>query len=282
MTRFRPSFPYRRRFVAAGALALVVALSACGSDSTGPGEVTDPDAALRSLALGLGNVPQLGAFTASPSSMRGTVPQLDQITVNVNGAPQTMFALGIRVTFPAGTCFESLFIVPSVTFPAGVCTPPPFGLMVMLWQTRSGSRPPDRMAFIAADVGTSSFDFLGNFDTEFFPSMAMYMEGPDKLWFSESGSLTSAVTPTSETCSVPAPPFAKSFTCNVATFNESGTISFLRVEDGPVFFAPGGTGSTGTPLTMVIPPQSFRGILQAITEIVPVTFPNFGAIRLAR
>lgn len=258
---------------------LIIALAFIGvaacADSTGPGSV-DADAALRSLSLGLGSEAGNGVLFALPTSALGTARVLDQIDVGINGRTERMYALGLRVTYPGGTCLESLVIFPpSQEFPIG-CTPPPHGLVLVLWQTRSGSRPPESLVIISADVGTSNFGFaFGAFpyeETEFSPfgAFAVYINGREELWSSSGGTLTSQVTATSETCNVPAPPFAKASTCHIANFAESGQITFERFD-----FTLFGSGPVPPRQTMefVIPQHSIRGILQAITQIQPITLP---------
>ncbi|HWL39225.1 MAG TPA: hypothetical protein VNO75_03225 [Gemmatimonadaceae bacterium] len=245
-----------------------LALAAC-SDSTGSGTVTSEDA-FRSLSRGLNTTGLLGI----PASSLGDGTELGQVDVTIDGAPQRMYALGLRVTYPAGTCFESIFMFPpSPGFPAPSCSPPPLGLVLVMWQTRSGSRPPDRTIVISADVGTADFDFL-NFDGEgvFAPTLGIYAKGDEEIWAAISGTLTSQVTATSQTCQATPPPFAKSATCHVATFDESGRIVFQELDLD--FFA----GGTSTPRTVevVIPRQNIVGILQAVTEIRPITLPNQG------
>jgi hypothetical protein len=249
-------------------------LAAC-ADSTGPGSV-DADDAIRSLSLGLGSGPGGGMLFALPSSALGRSSGLDQIDVAINGRTERMYALGLRVTYPAGTCLQSLVIFPpSPGFPS-VCTPPPHGLVLALWQTTSGSRPPESLAIISADVGSSSFEFnFGVFPDgpgEFSPfgAFAFYVNDREEFWSSIGGTLTSQVTATSETCDVPAPPFAKASTCHIANFAESGQITLQRLDLD--FFNPGPAPPRVT-MDLVIPPQSIRGILRVITEIQPISLP---------
>jgi len=248
-------------------------LAAC-SDSTGPGSV-DADDAMRSLSLALGSDGG-GLLFGLPSSSLGTARLLDQIDVAINGRTERMYALALRVTYPTGTCLESLVIFPpSQGFPT-VCTAPPHGLVLALWQTTSGSRPPESLVIISADVGTSSFDFdfgLVEEEAEFSPfeAFAFYISDREEFWASIGGTLSSQVTVTSETCSVPAPPFAKASTCHIANFAESGQITLERLDLD--FFNPG-TDAPRATMDLVIPPQSIRGILQAITEIQPITLPT--------
>jgi hypothetical protein len=262
-----------KTFVLAFAL---LGVSAC-SDSTGPGNV-DADDALRSLSLALGSEGGSDFLFALPASSLGSARVLDQIDVGVNGRTERMYALGLRVTYPAGTCLESLVIFPpSQGFPSG-CTSPPHGLVLVLWQTTSGSRPPESLAIISADVGTSSFDFDfdeyvpgGELELRPFGAFAMYIDSDrEEFWTSIGGTLTSQVTPTSETCNVPAPPFAKASTCHVANFAESGQITLERLD---LDFFDAGPAAPRVTMDLVIPPQSIRGIVQAITQIQPITFP---------
>ena len=259
---------YRKLFLALA----ITGLAACGSDSTGPGSL-GPDDALRSLSLGLGSATGVGLpFALGPSALGTAARGIDQIDVNINGTTHRMYALGLRVTYPAGTCIETLFIVPSFSPPAGVCTPPPLGLVLALWQTTSGERPPKRMAFISADIGTVNFSFLPPETQTVFtiPAFAIYVNDREEFWTSLSGSLTSAVTVGSETCNVAAPPFASSSTCNFATFDEQGQLTFERFD----FSLFGPTVVERERMEVVIPRQNVRGIVQTITQITPVTIPG--------
>jgi hypothetical protein len=251
-----------------------VGVAAC-ADSTGPGSV-DGDDALRSLSLALGPGNGGDLLLGLPSSSLGSARVLDQLDVQIGGRTQRMYALGLRVTYPEGTCLESLIIFPvSQGYPSS-CTPPPHGLVLVLWQTSSGSRPPHSLAIISADVGTADFDFNVQYladeplDLSPFGAFAMYINDREELWSSIGGTLTSQVTPTSETCNVPAPAFAKASTCHIANFAESGQITFERLD---LDFFGAGPATSRVTMDLVIPPQSIRGILQAITQIQPITFP---------
>jgi hypothetical protein len=261
-------------------------LAACGSDSSGPGSI-EADDALRSLSLGLGGAGG-GAlpYALAPSALGTASRGIDQIDVSIGGTTHSMYALGLSVTYPEGTCIEDLFIVSSIPRPPG-CSPPPLGLVLVLWQTTSGSRPPKRMVFITGNLGTTDFGFLpleGEF-SETDPiiigprAIAFYANDQEEFWGAVSGSLTSSVTPGSETCSVPAPPYAASSTCHFATFDEAGTITFERYD--LELFNPGPVPSAQR-MDFVIPRQNVRGILQAITETKPFTFPAspFGFTRV--
>ena len=257
---------FRKLFLACA----VAGLTACGSDSTGPGPV-GPDAALQSLALGLnsGGLP----FALGPSTLGTAAHGIDQIDVSINGTTHSMYALGLRMTYPEGTCVENLFVIPTVTLPEPSCTPPPLGLVLVLWQTTSGQRPPKRMAFISGDIGTVDFSFLPTETAPVFsafPSFAIYVNDREEFWTSRSGSLTSAVTVGSETCDVPAPPFAATSTCNFATFDEQGQITLERFDFS--LFEP--ASQQRATMDLVIPRQNVRGIVQAITQITPVTIPG--------
>lgn len=256
--------------ITAACVGLLVSISAC-SDSTGPGEL-DSNSALQSLALGMGalagvepagDVPVAALFDA-------IAPILDQVDVTIDGKSQTMFALGLRESFPAGTCVENIFIDPSFPPEPGVCTPLPDALALILWQSHSASAPPDRLIFIAADVGTSNFDFDSNLSApmELPTAFAIYLEGEDNVWISLSGALTSQVTATSTPCAIPLPPYARSGSCNVATFDEQGAITFEPFSE----FSP--IPSTRR-LNVTIPRQTVRGLWQVITETQPVTLPDF-------
>ena len=236
-------------------------MTACGSDSTGPSTL-DAASALKSLALGLQLYGENGttATLDTDASFGGIAPFLNQVTVNIDGSSQTMFGLALHETFPQGTCWETIFTNVLPTDPSE-CTPPPLGLAVMLWQSHSASEVPDRMVLLAGDVGTSNFAFDVN-ATE-LPAVAIYVRG-EKLWLSESGTLTSAVTASPQTCDVPLPLYAKSGTCTFATFDEQGSISLADFEafDGPTVIAP--------PITLSIPRQTLHGLWMQISEVQPI------------
>ena len=50
----------------------------------------------------------------------------------LDGAAQGMYAIGLRESFPAGTCEETLFIDPLFPPEPGVCTPPGLGVVTLL------------------------------------------------------------------------------------------------------------------------------------------------------
>jgi hypothetical protein len=176
---------------------------------------------------------------------------------------------------------ETVFIIPSFPPQPGVCTPPDQGLGVVLWQSHSAFMRPDRMILIVADIGTVDFDLPSfvEYDATTNPStiplsgVAMYLEGEDDFWISLSGSLTSQVTATSQSCGLPLPPYAKAGSCSIATFDEQGAITFERfTEDGP----------SAQRLNVTIPRQTIHGLWLTITETQPVTFPDFQRNALTR
>ena len=238
-----------------------IAMTACGSDSTGPSNL-DAASALRSLSLGLQLYGENGSTATldTDASFGGMAPSLNQITVNIDGSTQVMFALALHETFPQGTCWEAIFtnVVPS---DPNVCTSPPLALAVMLWQSHSASERPDRMVLLAGDVGTSNFAFDPSATT--LPAVALYIEG-EKIWLSQSGTLTSAVTASPQTCDIPLPLYAKSGTCNFAVFDEQGSISLneFNVSDG--------TNPFGSTITLTIPRQTLHGLWMQISEVQPI------------
>jgi hypothetical protein len=183
-----------------------------------------------------------------------------------------MFALSLRETFPAGTCAENIFIDPAFPPPPGQCTSPQLGLGVLLWQSHSASAPPDRMIFVLADAGTTGFDFGSNlYDIGPNPpplqGVAIYLENVGDLenfrdiWFSMSGTLTSQIAATGQSCGLPLPPYAKSGSCSIATFDEQGTITFAEFSE---------TGPTTSRRVVTIPRQTIHGLWQSITETEPI------------
>jgi len=260
---------HKARSVSALGIFLSAAMmSGCGSDSTGPGHV-DSSTALQSLALGLQSMGGTGSPTTptDANALFGGIGLLDQVNVTIDGAAQTMFGLGLRETFPAGTCLESLYI-PPVPPPPGQCTPPALGTAVILWQAHSATTLPDRMIFIATDAGTVNFG-LASTPLNGMPAFAIYLEGGNDLWSSPSGSITSQITATSQTCNFPLPPYAKTATCSVATFDEQASIVLE-----PFSLALPGTQQ----LTIGIPRQTLHGLWLSISEVQPV--PLTGANRL--
>jgi hypothetical protein len=258
----------RSRLTAACA-GFLIFLSACGSDSTGPGKL-ESGAALQSLALAMNSVLLFPSPIppAMDESFDEIAPLLGQINVTIGGESQPMFALGIRQTFPAGTCFEDLFTFPSIPPVNPTCTPPGLGLGVILWQSHSASAPPDRMILIVGDIGTIDFSFFSALasTTAAQSGVAIYMEGHDKFWISQSGTLTSQVAATSASCGLPLPPYAKSGSCSVATFDEQAAITFEGVSE---------TGPTTQRLNVTIPRQTLHGLWQTITETQPIAVPEF-------
>ncbi|MDP9206090.1 MAG: hypothetical protein M3P12_11680 [Gemmatimonadota bacterium] len=206
------------------------------------------------------------------ASFGGIAPVLDQIDVSIDGETQTMFALGLRETFPEGTCEEDLFNFSTLPPDNSVCTPPQLGLAVLLWQSHSASAPPDRLIFIAGDAGTSNFDFFTSFTsttpTTDLPAVAIYMQGIDDFWVSLSGTLTSQVAATNQSCGLPLPPYAKAGSCSIATFDEQGAITFEEYSE---------TGPTAKRLNVTIPRQTIHGLWQTITETQAVAFSQMSS-----
>lgn len=249
----------------------IVSLAACG-DSTGSGTVNSEEA-LRSLSHGFGETGAL-PFGLSAGSLGGGA-DLGKVDVTIDGTPQSMFALGMRVTFPSGTCEEDIFVLPGDTPEPGECILMPVGVMLVLWQTRSGSRPPDRMAFISADIGTSDFSFLEIDPVDFtvFPAFGFFIDrGGQRFWSSIGGTLTTQVTATNQTCDVTPLPFAASSTCHFATFDEAGRITFEE-------FTEFGSGPAPRTMELVIPRQNILGIWQAITAVKPITLSSQVPVR---
>jgi hypothetical protein len=259
----------KMRVLPAISIFAVAFTAGCGSDATGPGSM-DATAALQSLALGLQTVGGVQDPTAPDlsTSLGAVAPLLSQVSVTIDGASQNMFAFGLRETFPAGTCEETLFVDPLFPPEPGVCTPPPLGLSLILWQSHAANQPPDRMILIVADTGASSFDFgassfdVGSQALEVLPAFAIYIQGQDNIWGSLSGNLTSQISGGAQTCDIPLPPYAKSGACSIATFDEQGSIVFESFTlDAP----------TTQRVTIALPHQTLRGLWLAISEVQSVT-----------
>lgn len=245
--------------VTAACAAGILSLSACGSDSTGPGNL-DPHDALQSLSIGLSGLsdvqsPSASAVVGSLSSME---PLLDRVNVDIAGTTRPMFAMGLRQTFPAGTCVEDVFIDPAFPRDPTVCTPLSLGVILVFWQSHAASAPPDRLLVVLADQGTTDFSFLSDVPGE-VPGLAIYLEGNniDNSWFSDAGTLTTNVASTGAGCTIPLPPYAKSATCSIAAFQEAGSLTFENLN-----------GGSSLPIT--IPSSTLHGIWEAITETQPV------------
>jgi hypothetical protein len=237
--------------VPAACAGLLLSVAGCFPDSIGSPGPFDETGALQSLVLGIGPTGISNIFGPSVTSLGSLAVHLDQITVTINGVPQTMFALGVQEAYPAGTCVETLIIT---TNPPGTCTLLPYTVAVILWQSHAASLPPDRLAFMIGTPGTIDFTDPGTGAT--FP-LAIYFELGNNIWDSQSGPLTSNVSATTEACVVPIPRYAITGSCSFATFDEEGTLQFVP-EAGT------------TPVTLVIPRQTFHGMLQTITEVQPV------------
>src|ERR1044072_287171 len=97
------------RSILSAVVASTFLLTACG-DSTGPSNL-DPTSALKSLAIGLQQLGTEGttATLDTDASLGAIAPFLSQVTVNIDGSAQTMYALALHESFPDGTCWESIF-----------------------------------------------------------------------------------------------------------------------------------------------------------------------------
>jgi hypothetical protein len=244
------------------ATALVFSAAAC-SDSSGPGSV-DAAGALRSLSL-LGDISNSGGASFGAAGFLTLGSLLDQVEVEIAGKTQTMYALGLRETFPEGSCEETIFLIPGFQPAPGECTTPDLGLAVILWQSHSASAPPDRVLFIGSSIGSGNFSFAADVNTTQIPAFAFYAEGQEKLWASISGTIASQIAETNESCALPPPPYAVSATCNIATFDEQANI---QLEDFTALT------STGPSINIVIPRQTLRGVWQKITQVRPITIAH--------
>jgi hypothetical protein len=250
-----------------GAIASMALLSSAAcTDTAGPNNL-DANSALQSLRLALGGVSGTeGPGAAAVNASLGVIsPLLDQITVTIDGKSQTMFGLGLRESFPDGTCEEDVFPDPNFPPLPGDCTPMSLGVILFLWQSHSASAPPDRLIVIASDEGTSNFDLESPTSAL---GLALYLEGTD-FWLSTSGTLTSHVVSSGSTCPVSLPVYAKSETCTIATFNEQGTIT---VESDA-------TSGASAHKTLSIAPQTVDGLWLAITEVQPVSLQSAAPLR---
>jgi hypothetical protein len=257
----KPRIGHRLPGVTATCAALLLALAACGGDSTAPNAL-DSNGALQSLSLGLNGLSSLGSPSGALAdpTFGGIAPVLSQINVTVDGKSQSMFALGLRESFPPGTCEEDLFIDPSLPPQPGVCTPLPLALAIVAWQSHAANAPPDKLFLILTDVGTSEFDFLSSVDVS--PALALYVDGQNDVWLSDAGSLISVVTATGQACSLPLPPYAKMGSCSVAGFDEQGEIAFEPFT---------GAAPITSRVNLTIPRQTLNGLWESITETQPIT-----------
>jgi hypothetical protein len=241
-------------------LAASALVAGCG-DSSGPGSV-DANAALQSLAIGLQGGAVVGSLTTPDlaSAFGGIAPLLTTTTLTIDGSSQPMFAMAFRESFPPGTCEENLFVDPAFPPAPGVCTPPSLSTALVFWQSHSASAPPDRMLFVVTDPGTVNFDFSATPDVG-FPAFAFYVQGENDIWASLSGSLTSSVAVTTQSCNVTLPPYAKTASCSFAVFDE----------EGQIVLEPFDFNQTSTARkTIAIPRQTLHGLWLAISETQPV------------
>ncbi|MFL5585706.1 MAG: hypothetical protein ACJ78K_12660 [Gemmatimonadaceae bacterium] len=245
------------------AIVALVAMSTFGcNDSTGPGTV-DASSALQSLSLGFQALTDAagsgGVLIAAPdaaTSLDAITPFLDRINVSIDESSQQMFALGLRETFPEGTCEEDIFFDPGAE--PGTCTPAFNPLVLVLWQSHSATEVPDRMLFVLTEAGTTNFDF----EVDPNASIALYMEGQDNPWISVIGNLSSQIAGTDQSCDdFTLPPYARSGDCNIANFTEQGSILFAPLQD-----------PTGNDRIQVeIPQQSLHGLWLDVTEVQQIS-----------
>jgi hypothetical protein len=120
------------------------------------------------------------------------------------------------------------------------------------------------MIVIVADAGTSDFSFPDVFSESLpIPAVAMYMQGQNSLWLSLSGSLTSQVAATTQSCGVPLPPYAKAGACNVANFDEQGSITFEEISENAILSS---SGPAPKQLILSMAPQTLHGLWLDVTE----------------
>lgn len=252
---------FRKRIISAVVVAVSVATGAC-SDSSGPGSV-DANGALQSLALALQGAVTFGSLTSPEvgGNFAGIGPLLTQTTITVDGKPEPVYALGVRESFPDGTCEEDLFVDPQFPNDPSICTPPSLTTALFFWQSHSATELPDRMLLVVTDPGAITFDDA-NLDLD-PPAFAFYTEGENDPWASLSGSITSLITSLNQACNVELPPYAKAGSCNFAAFNEQGSIVLGPFSlDEPTIPAQ---------KTIVIPSQNLHGIWLDVTEVQPLT-----------
>jgi hypothetical protein len=267
----------KTKIIRALALASSALIAACG-DSSGPGSV-DAKGALQSLALSVqdGNT-AFGSMTTPDIAevFGGIAPLLTTATVSIDGTNQSMFAMGLRTSFPAGTCEEALFVDPAFPPELGACTPPSLNTVLVFWQSHSANEPPDRLLFIVTDDGMVGFDFSAtDFDVTtptivntVFPAFGLYLQGQNDVWASLSGSITTSVASMNQPCNLPAPPYAKSSTCSFAAFDEQAQIVFEPFSFDLTTFSQTPTRQ----MTIAIPRQTLHGLWLSVGEIQPVTF----------
>ncbi len=255
----------------------LIALAACGGDSTSP---TAPAAlssqdALQSLTTGLSTLVQATASTSSslPIAMLPPISAsqqtlVSQISVTVDDSTVQMFGLAQRIVYPPHSCLEQLIGMVNFADPTS-CTAPPGAVLLILWQTSSASQPPNRILVISADTGTANFADQPFVDASFseggaFPVGALLWEQNGMVWESSGGSLTSTIMQGDETCTVVLPLFVKAEVCNLGTFTESGDLSFL-----PIILQRPATGTH----TIALSAQAIHGIIQTVTATAPLVIP---------
>ncbi|MFL5593488.1 MAG: hypothetical protein ACJ785_02630 [Gemmatimonadaceae bacterium] len=245
------------------AIVALLAMFASGcNDSTGPGTV-DASSALQSLSLGLQALGTGSAEAGVTAPDLGTTfdaitPFLDQVNVSIDGSSEQMFGLGLRETFPDGTCEEDIFVDPNFPPDPGTCTPVFNPVVLMLWQAHSATELPDRLIFLITEAGPTNFDFEADPNA----SVALYMEGQDNLWISVIGTLSTQIAGGNQDCGdFPLPPYARSGDCNIAAFTEQGSVLFAPVQDP--------TGPDR--ISLEIPHQSLHGFWLNVTEVQQIS-----------
>ena len=230
----------------------VFGMTAC-SDSTGITE-SEATSAIHSLALGMRSDTfaklGIGFPLTFDESWDEVAPVLNKVTVNIGGSRQSMYALGLNLSLPPGTCAEAIF-GRSPHAPPNACTPPTSLLTLVFWQSHSATELPDQVMLFTGDVGMSCFG-----DCPYGTLSGGFVEfvWHNEEWFSSSGPFTTGVTATSSQCGIPLPHYAKSGNCSIATFDLAGKITFLNFVDSNT-------------LTMTIGRQTIHGVWLAVTEV---------------
>jgi hypothetical protein len=135
--------------------------------------------------------------------------------------------------------------------------------VLVLWQTQSATRSPDRVVAVVADVGTMSFSDPNSFASPTgagLPPVALYMEQSGAMWLASSGNLLTSVAAAPESCPAPQAAFVASATCSLGTFGAVGKITF-----SPFMAAPGASGTHTLELTAL---TSIPGIVTNVSSIV--------------
>jgi hypothetical protein len=250
--------------VGSSLVGVLVLLGACGTDSTGPGGAFEPvnDDAVQSLILGMQSMPMPMAGVTPVSDGFGTIAgRLGDVTVTIDGKSETMHAIGLKTSFAAGLCAEDFAYYPPIPHDPSVCSPALRPLTLVLWQSHSRLERPDRMILITGEAEASDFKpdplRLGSYVVP----LMYFMDGPDHIWRSSSGLLTSSIVSTDQSCSLPLPPYAASATCKMATFDEEGSVVL-----GQWSYMP----QEPAERTVTISRQTLSGVWQHITAVTQI------------